>query len=101
MSSAVRKLESEKVATKDQLTRLSAQRDEARAEIVALMREVQAKRAVDARVAELEKEVSNIKERYETTLEMLGEKSEMVDELKSDIDDIKAMSRELVERTVK
>jgi hypothetical protein len=32
---------------------------------------------------------------------MLGEKSELVDELKSDIDDIKAMYRELVERTVK
>jgi hypothetical protein len=31
----------------------------------------------------------------------LGEKSELVDELKSDIDDIKAMYRELVERTVK
>jgi hypothetical protein len=101
MSSAVRKLENEKVATKDQLLRLSAQRDEARAEIVTLMREVQAKRAVDAKVAELEKEVTEIKERYETTLEMLGEKSEMVDELKSDIDDIKAMYRELVERTVK
>ena len=45
--------------------------------------------------------MGEIKERYETTLEMLGEKSEMVDELRSDIDDIKAMYRELVERTIK
>jgi DNA repair exonuclease SbcCD ATPase subunit len=101
MSSAVRRLESEKVATKEDLARLAAQRDEARAQIVSLMREVEAKRAADARIAELEAEIKEINERYETTLEMLGEKSELVDELKSDIDDIKAMYRELVERTVK
>jgi chromosome segregation ATPase len=101
MSSAVRRLESEKVATKEDLARLSAQRDEARAEIVSLMREVEAKRAADTRVSELEAEVKNLNSRYQTTLEMLGEKSELVDELKSDIDDIKAMYRELVERTVK
>jgi hypothetical protein len=101
MSSAVRRLESEKVATKEDLTRLSAQRDEARAEIVSLMKEVTAKRAAEQRVAELEAEVAAIKARYDTTLEMLGEKSELVEELRSDIDDIKAMYRELVERTVK
>ena len=101
MSSAVRRLESEKVATKEDIARLSAQRDEARAEIVALMKEVGAKRAADAKVVELEAEVADIKARYETTLEMLGEKSELVEELRSDIDDIKAMYRELVERTVK
>lgn len=101
MSSAVRRLESEKVATKEDMARLSAQRDEARAEIVALMKEVEVKRAADKKLVELEVEVQEIKSRYETTLEMLGEKSEMVDELRSDIDDIKAMYRELVERTVK
>ena len=101
MSSAVRRLESEKVATKEDLARLSAQRDEARAEIVALMREVEKKREVDEKVEVLQREVEELNERYQTTLEMLGEKSEMVDELKSDIEDIKAMYRELVERTVK
>jgi uncharacterized coiled-coil protein SlyX len=65
------------------------------------MKEVEVKRVADKRVMELEMEVAEIKSRYETTLEMLGEKSELVDELRSDIDDIKAMYRELVERTVK
>jgi hypothetical protein len=101
MSSAVRRLESEKVAMKEDLARLSAQRDEARAEIVSLMKEVGAKKTADTKVVELEAEVADIKARYDTTLEMLGEKSELVEELKSDIDDIKAMYRELVERTVK
>lgn len=101
MSSAVRRLESEKVASKEDLSRLAAQRDEARAEIVALMREVQVKRDAETRISELETEMKDINSRYQTTLEMLGEKSELVDELRSDIDDIKAMYRELVERTVK
>ena len=100
MSSAVRRLESEKVASKEDTTRLVAQRDEARAEILSLMKEVEAKRATDQKVAELEEEIQSINGRYQTTLEMLGEKSELVEELRSDIDDIKAMYRDLVERTV-
>jgi chromosome segregation ATPase len=100
MSAAVRRLESEKVAMKEDLARLSAQRDEARAEIVALMKEVGSKRSADSKIVDLEAEVADIKARYETTLEMLGEKTEQVEELRSDIDDIKAMYRELVERTV-
>lgn len=101
MSSAVRRLESEKAAAKEDLTRLSAQRDEARTEIIVLMKKVEASKAANSKIAALETEVNEIKARYETTLEMLGEKSELVDELRSDIDDIKAMYRELVERTVK
>ncbi|RFU35417.1 hypothetical protein B7463_g1007, partial [Scytalidium lignicola] len=101
MSSAVRRLESEKVATKEDIARLTAQRDEARAEIVALMRGIEEKKSLDVRITQLEEENANLNSRYQTTLEMLGEKSELVDELRSDIDDIKAMYRELVERTVR
>ena len=32
---------------------------------------------------------------------MLGEKSELVEELRADVQDVKAMYRELVERTVR
>ncbi|ELR08030.1 hypothetical protein VC83_02607 [Pseudogymnoascus destructans] len=101
MSAAVRRLENEKISTKEELVRLASQRDEARAEIVSLMQEVEAKRADHNRVLELEKEVDAINARYQTTLEMLGEKSEMVEELKADVQDVKAMYRELVENTVK
>ncbi|KAJ8061371.1 hypothetical protein OCU04_010427 [Sclerotinia nivalis] len=100
MSSAVRKLESEKVATKEEVARLAAQRDEARTEIVALMKEVESKREVEMRVKELEEEVRGVKERYEVTLELLGEKSEEVLELRGDVEDIKAMYKELVVRSV-
>jgi hypothetical protein len=49
----------------------------------------------------LEGEVAAMRERYETTLELLGEKSELVEELRADVEDVKAMYRDLVERTIK
>lgn len=101
MSAAIRRLESEKVAAKEELARISKQRDEARAEIVALMREVEGGKSALKRVADLESEVAQVNERYETTLEMLGEKSELVEELKADVQDLKAMYKDLVERTIK
>ncbi|KAI0997497.1 hypothetical protein K3495_g10690 [Podosphaera aphanis] len=101
MSSAVRRLECEKVATKEDIMRISKQRDEARAEIVSLLKELEIRKDIEKRLNEVEKELSKVEERYETTLVMLGEKSEEVEELRGDIADIKCMYRELVERTVK
>lgn len=101
LSAAVRRLEGEKVAAREELARISAQRDEARAEMVALMREVERGRVAGEEVARLRGEIAEVNDRYETTLELLGEKSEMVEELRADVQDVKAMYRELVERTVK
>jgi DNA repair exonuclease SbcCD ATPase subunit len=101
MSAAVRRLESEKATLKDELDRLSIQRDEAREQVVTLMREVEEKRASDAKVHELEAQVAEINQRYEATLEMLGEKSELVDELKADVADLKQMYRDLVDSTMR
>ncbi|KAL8693378.1 MAG: hypothetical protein Q9218_001770 [Villophora microphyllina] len=101
MSAAVRRLESEKAAHKDELSRLSTQRDEAREQIVALMKEAEEKRAAESRATKLEQEVADLNARYLTTLEMLGEKSEKVDELKADVADLKEMYKELVDRTMK
>ncbi|KAI9677093.1 MAG: hypothetical protein M1817_006932 [Caeruleum heppii] len=100
MSAAVRRLESEKATHKEELARLSTQRDEARAEVVSLMREVEQKRASDERVSKLEEEMRGMDERYQTTLEMLGEKSELVEELKADVADVKKIYRELVDSTM-
>ncbi|CAJ2513366.1 Uu.00g014850.m01.CDS01 [Anthostomella pinea] len=101
MSAAIRRLESEKLAAKEELARISSQRDEARGEIVTLIKEVETGKSAANRVENLEKEVTAINERYQTTLEMLGEKSELVEELRADVDDVKAMYRDLVERTIK
>lgn len=97
MSANVRRLESEKAASKDELARLTTQRDESRQEVVRLMREADQKKKVEQRLKELEDEHRVLSERYQTTLELLGEKSEQVEELKADIQDVKQMYRELAD----
>ena len=101
MSASVRRLESEKAASKDELARLTAQRDESRMEVVILMREIEQKRANDENIKALEEELRLVNERHQTTLEMLGEKSELVEELKADVADVKQMYRDLVDSTMK
>ena len=101
MSAAIRGLESEKVATRQELSRISGQRDDARNEIVALMKDVEMGRAAILKVTDLEAQLGDLNRRYQTTLELLGEKSELVDELRADVADVKQMYRDLVERTVR
>ncbi|WEW61651.1 hypothetical protein PRK78_007143 [Emydomyces testavorans] len=101
MSATVRRLESERAAFKDELACIATQRDEARQEVVELMKEAEEKRECDKRIQELEAAVRDLDERYQTTLEMLGEKSELVEEQKADIEDLKKIYRELVESTMK
>lgn len=101
MSATVRRLESERAASKDELARITSQRDEARQQVVDLMRESEEKKEADARVQELERRLEELDQRYQTTLEMLGEKSERVEELQADIVDIKQMYRELADRTMR
>ena len=97
MSAAVRKLESEKAAAKEEHARVIAQRDEARKEVIALMTESEQKEELEVKVGKLEEELQKVDERYQTTLELLGEKSERVDELTNDVADLKQIYRELVE----
>ncbi|KAG6082685.1 hypothetical protein E4U33_005412 [Claviceps sp. LM78 group G4] len=101
MSAAIRRLEAEKVTAKEEMARVCGQRDEARTDLVALMKQMEETKAAASRVPNLEHEVASLDARYQTTLEMLGEKSELVEELRADVEDVKAMYRELVERTVK
>jgi DNA repair exonuclease SbcCD ATPase subunit len=96
MSAAVRRLESEKATSKEEMARLSAQRDEAREEVVALMREVEDKKKQDDKVDVLEKQLKDMDERYQASLEMLGEKTEKVEELEGDVADLKKIYKELV-----
>jgi TATA element modulatory factor len=97
MSANVRRLESEKAVSKDEIVRLTTQRDESRKEVVNLMREVEEKRDIDKKLTELTESHKELEERHRTTLEMLGEKSELVEELRADVADVKAMYRQLAD----
>ncbi|KAJ5740639.1 M protein repeat protein [Penicillium malachiteum] len=101
MSATVRRLESERAGSKDELVRVTTQRDEARQQVVDLMRELEGKKDSDVRVEELDAKLTELDQRYQTTLEMLGEKSEQVEELQADIADLKKIYRELVDSTMK
>ena len=101
MSAAVRRLESEKAAAKEEMARMVGQRDEAREEVVSLMREVDDVRKDKARLAKLEGELAQVTQRYEASLDLLGEKQEECEELKNDVLDLKKIYRELVESTLK
>jgi len=100
MSALVRRLESEKATFKDEIARLSSQRDSSRDEVVSLMREVETKRSEEAKVKATEAELEQLKNRYDASLEMLGEREEEVVELKADVQELKRLYRELVERKV-
>ena len=46
----------------------------------------------------LDREMQELRGRYEASLEMLGEKSEEVEELRDDLGEVKRIYRELVEK---
>lgn len=96
MSAAVRRLESEKAASKEEHARLLAQRDEAREEVVGLMREVESVRKTSEKMVSLEKEMVEMRTRYEASLEMLGEKSEEVEELKDDLEEVRKIYKQVL-----
>lgn len=97
MSAAVRRLESEKATTREELARLTAQRDEAREEVVRLMRHLDDARSTRQHVAQLEKKLADMQVREEAALDMLGEKTERVEELEGDVRDLKKIYRDLVD----
>lgn len=101
LSASIRRLESERAGIKDELARVTTQRDETRQQVVELMRELDEGQHSASRVNDLENELADLDKRHQTTLEMLGEESEQVNELKADIADLKNIYRELVDSTMK
>lgn len=99
MSSSIRRLETEMAASRDELARTLGQRDEARAEIVDLMREVESKRELEGQVRRLQEEKEALDTRFQAALETLGEKMERVDELEEMVGELKKVYRELVVRS--
>ena len=101
MSASVRRLESEKAALKEEIERQVAQRADAREQAVSLMKELESKRAADEQIERLSRQTEESRVKLATTLEMLGEKSELVEELRADIADMKEIYRSTLENAVK
>ena len=65
MSVAVRRLETDLAATKEELGRCVRLRDEAREECVKLMGEVEVKRSLEQKVEELQAKFNDLDNRYD------------------------------------
>ncbi|GAM87754.1 hypothetical protein ANO11243_057810 [Dothideomycetidae sp. 11243] len=98
MSSSIRRLEAEKASRADELARVTAQRDEARQQMVSLVREAEDRNVVEEKVAALTRDVQAVTHRYDACLEMLGEREEECLELRGDLADMKRIYRDLVDK---
>lgn len=100
MSSNVRRLEIELQTIRDENSRLLKEKEETEVEFLKLMRSRDDILRLQATAASLRKEIEQREEKEQTMLEIIGEKSEEVDELKADIQDLKALCRSQVEQLV-
>eukprot|EP00842_Homolaphlyctis_polyrhiza_P001608 jgi/Hompol1/2448/HPOL_001524-RA len=90
------------IASLQMQLRLATQtRDEMADELVKVTNECEELRAKSVAAAETELRLSDLTKRYNTALEILGEKTERVDELQADIDDMKIVFKKQVEELVR
>lgn len=100
MNNTIRRLESELSSVKLELDQVTRAKDDACKQTIELMRDNEELNEFRQKAVELEEKVKTLEGREQTTLEMLGEKSEQVNELKADVEDLKAMYRQQVEQLV-
>lgn len=100
MSSQVRRLETELSTLKEEMEKLTEDKKAANEEIVRLMKDNENVQFYKSKIEELEVQVDNYTKRHEKTLEILGEKSEQVEELKADVQDLKDLCRQQVQQLV-
>lgn len=100
MSRTIRGLESELANVKQDLAGMTSAKDEAVKDVARLMQEAGELEGYKAQVEELERRIEEMSVREQTALEMLGEKSEQVNELRADVADIKDMFQQQIEELV-
>lgn len=101
LSSKILRLETELGTVKEESKKAGREKNELRAEIARLMGKVEELEVYEEKNKELESEITSLREREKVSLELLGEKSELVEELRNDVLDLKEMLREQVEEMVK
>ncbi|VEU22322.1 DEKNAAC103703 [Brettanomyces naardenensis] len=100
LSSRVRRLELELLSLREDNADLSKLRTEASNEIVKLMKQSEQAGQFERKAAEADEKITEINQKYEATLELLGEKSERCSELEADVDDLKDLLRQQVQQMV-
>lgn len=100
LASEIRRLEMELSSVKEASGRLSREKDEANAEISRLLQISDDAQGVLDEKNSLESQVADLTKKQDALLQLLGEKSERVEELENDVDDLKDMMRSQFQQIV-
>jgi predicted RNase H-like nuclease (RuvC/YqgF family) len=89
----IRQLENQLSFYQTQLQSSSQSRDELSEEVLSMSIEIEDLRKQTKKAADKDKQLKELNDRYQTLLELLGERTEQVEELKADLNDVKEMYR--------
>ncbi|KAF9423619.1 hypothetical protein BGZ94_008236 [Podila epigama] len=96
LNSMVRQLEGQVTFLTEQTRSINRNKDELSDELVRVTMELEELRIVAVKVPSLEQELYQLQERHKAALEMLGERTEEVHELRADIVDVKEAYRDQI-----
>lgn len=100
MSSNIRRLEIELSTMKDENTQLSLEKEQAQQEILKQFKLVEEVNSLKEQITALQTEIDEKSKQEETMLELIGEKSEQVEELRADVQDLKDLCKSQVQQMI-
>lgn len=100
LSTELKRLEGELSASKELYNNLLKEKTKANDEILRLLEENDKFSEVNKQKDELLKRVEQMQRKLETSLQLLGEKTEQVEELENDVSDLKEMMHQQVQQMV-
>lgn len=100
MSSNIRRLEMDLVTLKEENEELVREKEQAQQEIIGLFDLKKTTEELEARANQLSQELQEKNKNEETLLQVIGEKSERVEELQADVADLKDLMRQQVQQMI-
>ncbi|CUM48145.1 unnamed protein product [Debaryomyces tyrocola] len=100
MSSNIRRLEIELSTMKDENTQLSLDKEKAQQEILKQFKLIEEVNSLKEQITTLQTEIDQKSKQEETMLELIGEKSEQVEELRADVQDLKDLCKSQVQQMI-
>lgn len=100
LSTELKRLEGELSASKELYDNLLKEKTKANDEILRLLEENDKFNEVNKQKDDLLKRVEQMQSKLETSLQLLGEKTEQVEELENDVSDLKEMMHQQVQQMV-
>lgn len=97
LAAEIRRFEVEVSSLKGQCDRAQKEKMTANDEIVRLLEENECLKALEREKLDLSKEVEDLRSKLETSLQLLGEKTERAEELENDVQDLKDMMKQQIQ----